>query len=842
MREEAMENFTGVVVSLEDAAHRPASEVGGKAHNLAVLREAGFPVPDGYVVTTTAFTRFVEVNGFGTTTTADEIRAAILTAEMSTELRHVMDRLGGTVAVRSSGVAEDLTGASYAGQYESILGVDGPQGLAEAVRQCWASAFGDHLRRYHAATGSGGIPAMAVLIQRMVPAEAAGVAFTANPVTGDRDELVINAVSGLADRLVAGEVDGEHWSVRSGHAVRSEGGPTTLTTDQALRVARLAAEVAGHLESPQDIEWAIAADSVHLLQARPITALPEPLIPIPVEIPDGYWEREASHAPRPWSPLSSSLVYEIRNPPLRQVMADFGLLLDAIEFTEIGGWEYMRLVPLGGKDRPAPPRWMMRVLIRVIPALRDRIRRTVAAVRDDLAGQLVDRWYGEWHPRMVDRLSILRSTDVAALSDKDLSAHWDTVLEHLREGARIHFTLHAATCFSLAQLAFASEDLLGWEESRVWQLLAGLSHMSTEPSRQLGHLARTVATDPEKRRIIEEGGPEALDRLRETDPDFAAEFGSYLDEYGMAALSYDPATRSLAERPDLALGLLADQLVRGFDASAGDARQAQRRDAVLQEAMSTLEARSPSDRERWEEALNRAARAYPIREDNEFFTMSGPIALVRHVAVGIGRRLQERGQLDAVEDVFFLRYGEVNEAIADGDSRLDLVRRRKGERAWVEAHPGPPTYGQDPGPPPSLDALPAEARFANKALIWYAGRIMEAERSSRDQTGVEIGGIAASPGHYRGPARIVRSEADFGKIQAGDVLVCPITSPVWSILFPSIGGLVTDTGGILSHPAIIAREYRIPAVVATGNATSLIRDGQMVTVDGAKGVVKPADS
>ncbi len=168
-----------------------------------------------------------------------------------------------------------------------------------------------------------------------------------------------------------------------------------------------------------------------------------------------------------------------------------------------------------------------------------------------------------------------------------------------------------------------------------------------------------------------------------------------------------------------------------------------------------------------------------------------------------------------------------------------LVTRRKGERAWVEAHPGPATYGKDPGAPPSFAALPPEARFAMEALLWTMSHILAPEQSQQLQVKSSVvRGIAASAGSYTGPVRIVMGEAEFAKVQAGDVLVCPVTSPVWSVLFPSVGALVTDTGGILSHPAIIAREYRVPAVVATGNATRLLRDGQMVTVDGTAGAVE----
>jgi rifampicin phosphotransferase len=190
--------------------------------------------------------------------------------------------------------------------------------------------------------------------------------------------------------------------------------------------------------------------------------------------------------------------------------------------------------------------------------------------------------------------------------------------------------------------------------------------------------------------------------------------------------------------------------------------------------------------------------------------------------------------------------GEQRAALLSGESRVDLVRRRRGERAWVEAHPGPGSYGEEPASDFPTSVLPAEERFAMEALQWIMlDRILAPAESNRVQAADDrIIGIAAARGTYTGPVRVVRDESEFDKVMPGDVLVCPITSPVWSVLFPSIGALITDTGGILSHAAIIAREYRLPAVVGTGNATRLLVDGQVVTVDGGLGVIEvgsPAD-
>ena len=833
-----MDTISSVIVSLREAAYRPVSDVGGKAANLASLLRAGFPVPKGVVITAAAFATFVDAHGFGPGTPPETVRAADLPSKVAAQLHQALGLLGGPVAVRSSGLAEDLAGASYAGQYETVLGVEHPTDAEDALRHCWASAFEEHLVRYHQAHGNLGVPAMAVLIQRMVPAEMAGVAFSANPVTGDRHEIVINAVRGLADRLVAGEVDAEQWLVRRSRAERVDGGSETLMVAQALRVADLARRVEKHFLSPQDIEWAITGNEIHLLQARPITTLPDQTIEVPVQVPPGYWEREASHAPRPLTPFTGSFICDVETDGIRRALAEFGLLLETIELREIGGWVYVRYVPLGGKDGPTPPAWLMPLLIRLVPRLSSRIRFGVEAIRFDKAGKLVDRWYQEWQPELAARLGALRSIELADLSDEELSTHLGATMELLREATRVHFLLHAAICFPLAELAFTSKELLGWEEARTWELLSGLSKMSTEPARRLSGLTKMIGARPALRQIIEQGGSEALGRLTRAAPDFASLFTAYMTEFGSRALSYDCAEGSLAESPELVVGLIADQLAREFDPDGEETHLTRARRKAVAEARETLAARNPSDQNRWETALARGELAYPIREDNSFYTIGGPLALIRYTAFEFGRRLAERSQLALHEDVFYLTLEEVAEALGDDRSRVELVARRRAERARVEAHPGPESYGKHPGPPPSLAALPEEARFANQALLWYAEQIIEPKQSAQRQAGGEIRGIPASQGRYRGPVRVIMSEAEFGKLEAGDILVCPMTSPVWSVLFPSIGALVTDSGGILSHPAIIAREYRVPAVVATGNATRLLRDGQIVTVDGTMGSVE----
>jgi pyruvate,water dikinase len=199
-----------------------------------------------------------------------------------------------------------------------------------------------------------------------------------------------------------------------------------------------------------------------------------------------------------------------------------------------------------------------------------------------------------------------------------------------------------------------------------------------------------------------------------------------------------------------------------------------------------------------------------------------------------------QGKLEQPNDIFFLKLDEATIAFQKGLDRKILVARRKGEYAWAQANPGPLFFGEPPQPP-SIEGLPPEAQHAMRVMAWLVEGMFASQTIQQTQQEVHKGritGLPASPGRYTGSVRLIKSEAEFTTFRIGEVLVCITTQPPWSVLFPSVGALVTDGGGILSHPAIIAREYHVPAVVATGNATSILRDGQVVTVDGDTGTIE----
>lgn len=821
------------LLSLDDEAATDPGLVGHKAATLARLRRVGYRVPAGVVVPAPV---------------ADALRegsvADLVPAEMRAGLEAALRELG-VVAVRSSGLAEDLPDASWAGQYDSVLGVRTAAELWRAIAACIASASSLLADTYR--HGVGADPAsIAVLVQRQVDADAAGVAFTANPVTGD-DEVLVSAVRGLGDRLVAGEVTPEDWVVRGGAAPERNGGPEEVLAPAVVeRIAAEATRLAAVIGAPADVEWALAGAELHVLQARPITALPvRPELDLPTE---GTWEKDTSHFADPLTPIGASLYMAPLEGAIREMASTYGLLIDGVQFRSLGGEMYSRVLPPGGKDGPAPPWWLMGLLLRVVPPLRAKVRAARTAVADDLPSRMLARWPAEWRPELEARIAELRAVDLTALDDARLRAHLDRVCALSTEGQRIHFLLFLPYLIALHDLVSAAGELLGWEEADALELVGGLSGTSSAPARDLQALAGLAQGDPAARDLLARwsGEPmaEVLASLRSSGGDEVADgLERHLERFGCRTTGYDPGQPSLAERPDLVLGVLRDLVVEGATPDGLERDLARRRadaDARMQAALDERGVAEP-DRERLLAVVERARAAWPVREDNLFYTDSMPAGLMRLVVLEVGRRLAADRALHRPEDACWLEGDELF-AVLDGrrDDLGDLaafVARRRAERVWVTAHPGPTVIGPPASEPPDLRAAPEAVRRTTGAILWAVAHEYPGERAAGD----ELRGTPGAPGRYTGTVRVVRSDAEFEWVQAGEVLVCPITTPVWSVLFGRVGALVTDAGGVLSHAAIVAREHDVPAVLGTVDATSRLHDGQVVTVDGTTGVVEMHD-
>src|SRR5579875_344030 len=725
---------------------------GRKAANLAILKAAGFTVPAGVVLSAVAFDAVLAGLGDVGSITGELIRQAPLPDEIAAALRGVAERFAGTpLAVRSSGVAEDLPGRSYAGQYETVLNVDGYGALVEAVYACWASAFSERVGTYGGAQPDQA-PRMAVLIQPMVPAEMAGVSFSANPVTGNRAEVVVSAVAGLGDRLVSGEATPEEWIVRGDVAERTSGEDieAALNADQALAVARLARKVSEHFGTPQDIEWAIAGDDLWLLQARPITTLPEAqseMIPVPAEAPAGYWERDRF---RPWpiTPMQWTIWEPSRHRAIMR-MARYRIA-DEREYRQIGGWTYSHAVPASPEAR------------------QEQIDTISRRIREDEPYKTVARWYDERWPDLEGRANRLGDVELAELSDEAFREHIAEVRSLAADALDIHFLATVAAGIVTGELGNLCQELLGWDTEKTSELLMGLPGKDTEPVARLAELARLARERPAVRQALDRLDDQTLARLPEIDAEFAAAVDRYRREFDRRCLSHDMTEPTLAEHPTITLRLIRDQLDKGFDVAGIEEQRARERQAVTGEARTIIAERHPDRLDHFNQALARGIESWPVRDDSLFYT-SRAEAATRYIILELGRRLTERDQLAARDDIFFLTIDEALAALSDGRDRRADVARRRAERRWVLAHPGPDSYGGPPDPAataqPSertpVEELPEELRRALIAGSW--GRVAGRGAPEGAPEGT-LSGIAASAGRYTGPVRIVRSLNEFDKL------------------------------------------------------------------------------
>ncbi|MBV9163999.1 MAG: pyruvate, phosphate dikinase [Pseudonocardiales bacterium] len=810
---------------LSDVDLADGETVGRKAAALGELTSEGFQVPPGFVVSVEAL-RQVLGDLIGTEKNDVAVRRISETAlpsELTTELAEAYRPYADTrVAVRSSGIAEDLAGASFAGQYESVLNVSGWEALIEAVRECWRSALAARISAYHGTKAGPVAATMAVLVQQMVPADAAGVAFSANPVTGNRSEVVINATPGLGEQLVAGSVTPEEWMVSSGVATRSSGPDKVLSEEQALEIAAMARRVADYAGTPQDIEWALASNQLWLLQARPITALPPELGGR--SVPDGFWIRD-SYSPHPQRLLPRSLVQNRLNEYNRHIFTYS--LLDRFEYVEIDGWMYSRVVYLTEPNE--------------INAAIDRI---VAAVAADEPGERVRFWREVAQPRLEQSIDRLREVDLSTLSDQQLREHLAAARALADDALEQHFLASGAASFCWGQLGRACEELLGWGPAEVLRLVTGLPSKTTEPTWELSRLVTLAAQCEQTKAMIKEPTSQTRDELASTDPAFSAEFERYLRNYGLRTLSHDITEQTLVEQPNFILAVVHDLLIGNYNPNVTLRTLQQDRDAATAEVRAALAESSPGDRIRVDALIERAQRAYPVRDDSAYYTNVTRV-VVRFAALEVASRLVDRGQIPDIDAIFDLTIDDVMDALVDKDDRHAAVAEERQRYAEAQASPGPRILGR-PGAPPSwavsrnwIDELPVQAAATMYVVDWVGRATTPMASSESDAT---LHGVAASPGRYTGPARVILDESEFGKLRRGDVLVCPETTAQWSMLFPSVGALVTNTGGQLSHPAIIAREYGIPAVVATTTATTTVVDGQLLTVDGTTGEVWVSES
>jgi phosphohistidine swiveling domain-containing protein len=751
-----------VVVSLSDAAALGPAAVGRKAWMLSRLAGAGFPVPDGFVVTTAAWSA-----------PPDELARQVAAAVAR------FPRAGG-FAVRSSAAAEDLAGASYAGQYDTFLDVP-PAQVAAQVRRHRCGGQPDRVTAYRSqrdpsseVAQTDGFASVAALVQPMVPAIAAGVAFTADPITGDPDQTVVTAVRGVAERLVSGESTGDQWRVIGPITTAERVVEDAVTADQARAVATLARDVERLLGVPQDLEWAIEpAGADHgdvngwrlaLLQARPMTALPDPVTwdaPGP-----GVWHRNfrlGEWLPEPVTPLFADWLLPLLEAGYLDGMQDTTGAVVPFRYAVVNDWYYN-----------SPPRLSLPLLFRTLTQSRGRIlpvlgnailrvsRNPVAADR-----ALLGRLEQDWRQVELTHYQKLVENGWARLPDRNSDDRQG--LEEIVE--------QVATAAG-RQLWFLA--IVG---GSAWKIEAALTRFLTERLPQL-----LGAGQP-----LSDGAQTLLRPLP----------GLTVGQPGHAVFSIDWFWPTAGETPAFAP---TDPPVPAELAARRDHGEAACRDALAGT--------------KWLSAFDRlleVARRYARTREEQAAALTLGWPLLRACADRLATPLVDMGDLEVPGDMHFLTRAQLHHPSTANASvaaarHADWDRRRR--------HPAPLTLGTASG-------------FIGDPLQ----HAVEQARGRQAVPADAIVGQPASAGRASGPVRLITDPDQFNTFQPGEILLARATAPAWTPLFARAAAAVTDGGAITAHASIVAREYGIPAVVGTGDATHRLVNGQWVTVDGSTGIV-----
>jgi rifampicin phosphotransferase len=882
-----------LVVDLSDVDSTMINAVGGKALNLGIMSSGGLPVPGGFCVTTEAYRLVVQqqlddlmdklasaTDTGGVAADAGEARRRVLALEPPAELRTAItdhyEALGDNeaVAVRSSATAEDLAYASFAGQQDTYLNVVGSAALLDAVRRCWASLWTDRAVSYRNANGIGhrGV-ALAVVVQRMIDATAAGVMFTANPVTSSRNETVIDASPGLGEAVVSGAVNPDHFVVnavgrrivarrlgdkrmmitglRGGGTERRElvdqSSVACLDDEQVLQLTDLGQQVQRHYGAPQDTEWALdAAGRFWLTQARPITTL----YPLP-----------RMHQPGLRVLMCLSLAQGLTRPITPMGIAAIRLIGTSVA-TAI---KMPPAQPLAGPPAMHAPG--QRLFMDITSVLRNRIgRKAVIAAFGvmEARASAVLKVLGEQ-----PEFSIIESSDhtvlrhiagalirnrvpvrvVAGLANPELAYRGIAATERrLRRSLTLPANATATQRLDFVEervgdlfllmprtVAYAVGGLLMLVASRrllrdvaepgeLQEVLRGLPHnVTTEMDLRLWEVTEQIRNDEPSRTVFTDMAvPELLQRYRDRALPPVAQRGlqAFLRRYGHRAVAeIDLGMPRWSDDPGHLLGVISNYL-RLDTADLDPVSQFKAGQTKAESMITSLTTRlTEHSRVRARLAgwtLRRVRQLIGLRESPKFLLIVA-LGVMREQLKDVGRELAAAGRIDQLEDVFFLDLGDARRGLAGEDLRSLVAARREAYQQELKRRHIPRLLLSDGTEPEAVAAEADRAAGTDGALT----------------------GSPASTGTVTARARVVLDPVG-AHLEPGEILVAPSTDPGWTPLFLTAGGLVMEMGGSNSHGAVVAREYGIPAVVGVPEATHKIETGQLITVDGAAGLVTVA--
>jgi pyruvate,water dikinase len=894
-----------LTLSFAEVSSADLHAVGGKGYNLGALTRAGLPVPPGFCVTTAAYVRFLlgladaethfaaleQLDGSdldATRNAATSMRRALQAVAIPAEVERAVVAAwqalstNAPLAVRSSATAEDLPGASFAGQQDTFLNVRGEAALLDAVRRCWVSLFTDRAVLYRAKNGFGhrGV-LLSVVVQQLVDPDVSGILFTADPVSGHRGIISIDAGFGLGEALVSGLISADRYRVdRQRHvlldaqpgdkaiAIRSlkEGGTEKVPLPDSLRRARalddaqvlalaeLGERVQAHYGGvPQDIEWCIAGEKIFLLQARPITSL----FPIPtVEHPDGgpriflsfgHFQMMTDAMPRlatdVWGyffPTGKNHALSIFDPPkLSPAMVRAGgrLYLDATLLLRakipraalLGmlGYAYAELARSAAAlaSRPefarifASSLTIARTAARILgPPLR-RVPLRLFFTDPQAGAARVDRKLSEYVNAACARIAAA-PTPAARIRQSaiELNSLFSQIEKHLAQMAS-GLLAHRL----LARLAKGRwADGVREDVDRLMRGLPG--NVTTEMDLAVGDLRDQVRPYAELSQLLQKC-PYAELRTKWASVDggsqFAAALQAFLARYGdRGAGEIDLSRSRWRDDPSMLFRVITGGLANAGTPGA-HRRQHATQIAEGEEAERRLVAAAEQGllgflRRLWVRRLCRVARFGLGLREHPKFTIVRVLGKVRQEVNEAAATLVTRGQLANPAQVFHLSFDELSAALQDPKVELGSVIAQRQEEFRRDQARKPPIVISSDGETPTL--VPQDKDLPQGALR----------------------GTAASSGVVEGLARVIR-KPEHEVLHQGEILIAPYTDPGWTPLFVHAAGVVTEVGGLLTHGAVVAREYGIPAVVSVSGALDRIRTGQRIRVDGTRGFVQILD-
>jgi rifampicin phosphotransferase len=868
------------------------ASLGGKARALAALRQADLAIPEWFALSPAAFTASLtpaQRDALQAAGDDDNLRTLLEQVapcpEVCQELCEALAKLcpnGELLAVRSSASDEDGAQHSFAGQLDSFLFVS-PETVADKAAAVWRSAFSQRIFAYRREHNLDPLPRPpAVLIQRMIDSEVAGVAFGADPVSGRRGVAVVAAVYGLGTALVSSDADADTYHVdrdgaivqraiankRNAHrpapgsaeGIRIEPVPPeracqpALTDDQVRAVADLARHAGKHFGRPQDIEWAIETGRLYLLQSRPITSLAA------AADPDGVlniWDN--SNIAESYNGVTTPLTFSFARRAYEEVYRQFCHIL-RVPSADIERSDEVFRHMLGlvrGRIYYNLLNWYR--LLALLPGftVNRRFMEQMMGVKEGLPDSLVtELGQAGWSARLADGVRFLLSLGA-------LARHHFTLTRDIR---RFYERLNRALGSSRPDLAPLRGDelyacyrdlerqlLTRWDAPLINDFLAMIFHgvlrklaqnwcgdrdgtlsndlicaeggiISAEPARRVRVMAHIASVHPQLTEALCDGSLSEINRILDKTPEFQAEYRAYLDKFGdrcLEELKLESAT--LHDDPLLLLrsvGQLAQRLG--------------------QEGAPSGERGEADIRRRAEERVRRALRLHPLRRllfgwilkhararvrdrENLRFERTRLFGRVRSLFVELGRKLAAVDVLDDPRDVFYLQVEEVlgfvdGTAVSTDLRALTALRKAEFKR-----------YDQ---------LEPPADRFETRGMVYQGNPFRDTRPSPRAEGGDDCArrGLGCCPGVVRGPVRVV-TDPRRAALRMGDILVAERTDPGWIMLFPCAAGLLVERGSLLSHSAIVAREMGIPAIVCVDGVTRWLSDGDWVELNGGTGVV-----